>query len=218
MALLKRCEESRDGGGVGSVSFDLDFEDLVAREDKKELDDERRLDGDNRCARELYEVFSSIFRVAVRELDKSMGMEVTVGSFDGGTSADDRLVDSWMEGGGLEEVVLPPLVVGLTLRLEQLSPVSSSTPFLTSVFSPDMELVSSSSFTLVDDDEGAPLPPSTNLSAWFDVSSPFDGGASGILKASPRVAAAAAALEVTVVYGPRRFPLRRMRSAGSWGE
>lgn len=120
---------------------------------------------------------------------------------------------SWMEGGGLEEVVLAPLVVGLILRLEQLSPVSSSTPFLTNVFSPDMELVSSSSFTLVDDDDGAPLPVSVSFSV-VDVSSVFDGGASGILNELDLLAA----FGVTVVYVPRRFPLRRILSAGSLDE
>lgn len=76
-----------------------------------------------------------------------------------------------------------------------------------------MELVSSSSFTLVDDDEGAPLPVSVNFSV-VDVSSVFDGGASGILNEFDFVAA----LAVTVVYVPRRFPLRRIRSAGSLDE
>jgi len=86
---------------------------------------------------------------------------------------------SWIDGGGLDDVVLAPLVVGLTLRLEQLSPVSSSTPFLTKVFSSEIEFVSSSSLTLVDDDDGAPLPVSISFSVV--VSSVFDGGASGIL-------------------------------------
>ena len=108
-------------------------------------------------------------------------------------------------------MVLPPLVVGLTLRLEQLSPASSSTPFLTRVFSPDIEFVSSSSLTLVDEDEGAPLPLSRSLSVLVNDSSAFDGGASGILNESLLLAAAG----ITVVQGPRRFPLRSIRSAGS---
>ena len=117
-----------------------------------------------------------------------------------------------MDGGGLDEVVLPPLVVGLTLRLEQLSPVSSSTPFLTRVFSPEIEFVSSSSLTLVDEDDGAPLPESSNFSDGMSiVSSDFDGGASGILKESLFVVLGLG----TVVYGPRRLPLRRIRSVGS---
>lgn len=118
---------------------------------------------------------------------------------------------SCIEGGGLDEVVLAPLVVGLTLRLEQLSPVSSSTPFRTKVFSPDIELVSSSSLTLVDDDDGAPLPLSSSLSALVNASSVFDGGASGILNESLLVAVEA----ITVVQGPRRLPLRKILSVGS---
>jgi len=120
---------------------------------------------------------------------------------------------SWINGGGLDDVVLAPLVVGLTLRLEQLSPVSSSTPFLTKVFSPDIEFVSSSSLTLVDDDDGAPLPVSVSFSD-VNVSSFFDGGASGILNESDFVVA----LGVTVVYVPRRLPFRKIRSAGSFDE
>jgi len=120
---------------------------------------------------------------------------------------------SWINGGGLDDVVLAPLVVGLTLRLEQLSPVSSSTPFLTKVFSPDIEFVSSSSLTLVDDDDGAPLPVSVSFSD-VNVSSVFDGGASGILNEFNFVAA----FGVTVVYVPRRLPLRKILSAGSLDE
>jgi hypothetical protein len=76
-----------------------------------------------------------------------------------------------------------------------------------------MELVSSSSLTLVDDDDGAPLPLSLSFSA-LNISSFFDGGASGILNEFDLLVA----LGVTVVYVPRRFPLRRIRSAGSVDE
>ena len=119
---------------------------------------------------------------------------------------------SCIDGGGLDDVVLAPLVVGLTLRLEQLSPVSSSTPFRTRVFSSDMELTSSSSLTLVDDDEGAPPPVSVSFSIG-KLSSDFDGGASGILN---EFDFDDAALGVTVVYIPRRLPLRKIRSVGSF--
>lgn len=76
-----------------------------------------------------------------------------------------------------------------------------------------MELVSSSSLTLVDDDDGAPLPFSVSLSV-LDISSVFDGGASGILNELDLLAA----FGVTVVYVPRRLPLRRILSAGSLDE
>lgn len=225
MPLAKGCGVSREGG-VDRVSLPLDFDDLFVKEDKNEGGndgDVKDLEGELVWTIEFNdeEEFSSIF-IIVLEFDKSIGID---GTGDGsivwlwlfvGVVADGcegRVGFSWIEGGGLDEVVLAPLVVGLTLRLEQLSPVSSSTPFLTKVFSPDMELVSSSSFTLVDDDDGAPLPVSVSFSV-VDVSSVFDGGASGILNEFDFVAAFA----VTVVYVPRRFPLRRIRSAGSLDE
>ena len=124
---------------------------------------------------------------------------------------DDIRVLSCIDGGGLDDVVLVPLVVGLTLRLEQLSPVSSSTPFLTRVFSPDIEFVSSSSLTLVDEDDGAPLPVSFSFSV-DKFSSVFDGGASGILNEFDLVVE----FGVTVVYVPRRLPFRKILSAGSF--
>jgi hypothetical protein len=67
--------------------------------------------------------------------------------------------------------------------------------------------------TLVDDDDGAPLPVSLSFSV-FNISSVFDGGASGILNESDFVVA----LGATVVYVPRRFPLRKILSAGSFDE
>jgi hypothetical protein len=64
----------------------------------------------------------------------------------------------------------------------------------------------------VDEDESTPLPISVSFSV--AVSSAFDGGASGILNEFDFVVA----LGVTVVYVPRRFPFRKILSAGSLDE
>lgn len=216
--LLNGCGDNRDGG-VDRVSFVFDFDVFDVNEDKKEGGndgdaDDRGFGGGDVWRRELnVDEFSSIL-IDVLEFDKSIGIDETDCSIllllVVVIVANDSIDFSWIEGGGLDDAVLAPLVVGLTLRLEQLSPVSSSTPFRTKVFSSDIELVSSSSLTLVDDDDGAPLPVSWTLSV-DRFSSDFDGGASGILNESDLVAA----FGVTVVYVPRRFPFRRILSAGS---
>ncbi len=209
--LLKGCGDNREGG-VDNGSLVFDFDVLFVNEDKNDGGNED-FEGDDVWRIELNgEEFSSIL-IVVLEFDRSIGIDATDCSLLLFVVADDTIDFSCINGGGLDDVVLAPLVVGLTLRLEQLSPVSSSTPFLTKVFSPDMEFVSSSSLTLVDDDDSAPLPVSLSFSA-FNISSVFDGGASGILNEFDLVVA----LGVTVVYVPRRFPLRKILSAGSLDE
>lgn len=215
--VLNGCGVSRDGGvDNGSLDFDFDvFEVNDERNDGGKDGDERDFGGDDVWRRELnVGEFSSIL-IDVLEFDRSIGIDGTVCSvlFDSVVVVvDDSIVFSWIDGGGLDDAVLVPLVVGLTLRLEQLSPVSSSTPFRTRVFSPDIEFVSSSSLTLVDDD-GAPLPVSWTLSV-ERLSSVFDGGASGILNGS----GFGVVDGVTVVYVPRRLPFRNILSAGSVDE
>lgn len=217
--LLNGCGDSRDGGvDNGSLFFDFDvFEVNEDRNDGGNEGDERDFGDDGVWIIELnVGEFSSIL-IDVLELDKSIGIVDTVCStlfVVVVVAVDDSIVFSWINGGGLDDAVLVPLVVGLILRLEQLSPVSSSIPFRTRVFSPDIELVSSSSLILVDDDDAAPLPVSWILSV-ERLSSIFDGGASGILNGSD--------LDdddddVTVEYVPRRLPFLNILSAGSIDE
>jgi len=204
--LLNGCADRSDGG-VDNGSLLLDFDVFEVNEERNEGGN----DGDVWITELNVDEFSSILIEVVLEFDKSIGIDGTVCS----TLLLLLLfvvvvvvVFSWINGGGLDDAVLAPLVVGLTLRLEQLSPVSSSTPFRTRVFSPDIEFVSSSSLTLVDDD-AAPLPVSWTLSV-ERLSSVFDGGASGILNRS--------AFDAAVEYVPRRLPFRNIRSAGSIDE
>lgn len=228
--LLKGCGDNKDGG-VDKVSLFFDFELFVVNDDNSEgvMDADKDFEGDVAWRIELKDVEFSSILIVVLEFDKSIGIEGGNGSDCDGVGCccccccfdccslldivDDGRIDfSCIDGGGLDDVVLAPLVVGLTLRLEQLSPVSSSTPFLTRVFSPDIELVSSSSLTLVDDDDGAPPPFSESFSV-CNISSVLDGGASGTLNEFDFVVAVG--LGVTVVYVPRRLPLRKILSAGS---
>ena len=121
----------------------------------------------------------------------------------------DDWFSEWFINGGLDEVVLVPLIVlGLTLRLESLSPVSSSPVVIDriNVFSPLIEFVSSSSLVEL-------LVVDTSFSILVELWSFFEGGASGILNDLLLVVE----LGVTVIFDPRRFPLRKIRSLGSCG-
>ncbi len=108
--------------------------------------------------------------------------------FDKSTGFDSEEFSLLFDNGGLDDVVLIPLVVGLTLRLESLSPVSSS------------------SFIFLD---GGTI----SFSLVVNVSSAFDdgGGVSGILNDLVFVVE----LGVTVALDPRRLPLRKIRSVDS---
>lgn len=121
--------------------------------------------------------------VVALELDRSIGIDVVAVVVDGFSLVFDN--------GGLDDAVLIPLVVGLTLRLESLSPVSSSSGRLFE----DGTRIFSLVFVFVNE-----------ISSVLE-----DVGVLGSLNDRVFVAE----LGVTVVLDPRRLPLRRIRSLES---
>lgn len=57
------------------MSLDFDFDDFVVKEDKNEGGDVSAFDGDGRWRMELYEEELSSSLIAVREFDRSIGMD-----------------------------------------------------------------------------------------------------------------------------------------------
>ena len=131
-------------------------------------------------------------------MDRSAGIVVVV--------SDDNWFSVVVDSGGLDDVVLAPLVIGLRLRFESLSPISSSWSarllFVVVCFSSFKEFASSSSVTFTDDGRTLDVPSSVFAN---------NGGVGGILNDWFLLVE----LGVTVVLDPRRFPLRKIRSLES---